>query len=85
MLAAGLNSEGMHVGQLVPCCGATCIFNLSGLLGSSSKHAAHCRVGRCTRGTSGPVSSPSKLVGLGKVDSHSLPSVQRTVGLLAFL
>ena len=34
MLAAGLNSEGMHQGQLVPCCGATCIFNLSGLLGS---------------------------------------------------
>ena len=83
MLAAGLNSEGMHVGQLVPCCGATCIVNLSGLLGSSSKHAVHCRVGRCTRGTSSPVSSPSKPVSL--VDSHSLPSVQRTVGLLAFL
>ena len=50
----------MGVGQSVPCRGATCIIHPSRLLGSSSKHAVHCRVDRYTGGTS--VSSPSRPV-----------------------
>ena len=60
----------MGVGQPSPRRGVTCIIHPSRLLGSSSKHAMHCRVDRYTGGTSGPVSSPSRLVSLGKVQSQ---------------